>query len=490
MPDKKDLELLILGHTPILQIESHEEKRALDMLVRIAIANRLPVYQWSVTEGLKRLDIDLGMQRHNAEPADVLGHIKSSSVEGIFVLLDFDPYLSEPTNTRFIKEIAMKFDGSRNKLVFISHKIEMPMSLNHSVVRFDLSLPNEEALIKIIQEEARKWQHESGQKVSLDKKSVLRIVSNLKGLTFKDARRLIRNAIVNDDAITESDVDEIMQAKYRLLNRDDVISFEYDTARFGDVGGMSRLKQWLHQREKVFHGQGRQDEVDSPKGLLLLGVQGCGKSLAAKAVAGIWKVPLLRFDFAALYDKYIGESEKNLRTTLKTAELMAPCVLWIDEIEKGISGGNDDGTSRRILGALLTWLAENRARVFVVATANNIEALPPELIRKGRLDEIFFVDLPREDIRKQIFYIHLQKRKVAVDDINMDEVARACDGFSGAEIEQVIVSALYAVRAGDAEMNTRYLLDEIAATRPLSVVMDEKINELRQWAAHRTVPVD
>ncbi len=490
MPDKKDLELLIMGHTPILQIESHEEKRALDMLVHIAVANRLPVYQWSVTEGLKRLDIDLGTQRHNADPADVLGHIKSSSVEGIFVLLDFDPYLSDPTNTRFIKEIAMKFDGSRNKLVFISHKIEMPMSLNHSVVRFDLSLPNEEALIKIIQEEARKWQHESGQKVSLDKKSVLRIVSNLKGLTFKDARRLIRNAIVNDDAITDSDVDEIMQAKYRLLNRDDVISFEYDTARFGDVGGMSRLKQWLHQREKVFHGQGRQHEVDSPKGLLLLGVQGCGKSLAAKAVAGIWKVPLLRFDFAALYDKYIGESEKNLRATLKTAELMAPCVLWIDEIEKGISGGNDEGTSRRILGALLTWLAENRARVFVVATANNIDALPPELIRKGRLDEIFFVDLPREDVRKQIFHIHLEKRKVAIDDINMDEVARACDGFSGAEIEQVIVSALYAVRAGDAEMNTRYLLDEIAATRPLSVVMDEKITQLRQWAAHRTVPVD
>ncbi|MDT8451986.1 MAG: AAA family ATPase [Gammaproteobacteria bacterium] len=490
MPDKKDLELLILGHTPILQIESHEEKRALDLLVRIAVANRLPVYQWSVTEGLKRLDIDLGTQRHNAEPADVLGHIKSSSVERIFVLLDFDPYLSEPTNTRFIKEIAMKFDGSRNKLVFISHKIEMPMNLNHSVVRFDLSLPNEEALIKIIREEARKWQHESGQKVSLDKQSVLRIVSNLKGLTFKDARRLIRNAIVNDGAITESDADEIMQAKYRLLNRDDVISFEYDTACFGDVGGMSRLKQWLHQREKVFHAQERLDEVDGPRGLLLLGVQGCGKSLAAKAVAGIWKVPLLRFDFAALYDKYIGESEKNLRASLNTAGLMAPCVLWIDEIEKGISGGNDDGTSRRILGALLTWLAENKARVFVVATANNIDALPPELIRKGRLDEIFFVDPPKEDIRKQIFYIHLEKRKVAIDEINMDEVARASDGFSGAEIEQVIVSALYAVRAGDAEMNTRYLLDEIAATRPLSVVMDEKITQLRQWAAHRTVPVD
>ena len=490
MPDQKDLELLIQGHTPILQIESHEEKRALNLLVRIAVGNRLPVFQWSVTEGLKRLDIDLGVQRHNSEPADVLGHIKSSNTEGIFVLLDFDPYVSEPTNTRYIKEIAMKFDGSRNKLVFISHKINMPVSLNHSVVRFDLSLPNEKALIQIVNEEALKWQRESGQKVSIDKKAVSRMVSNLKGLTFKDSRRLIRNAIVHDNAITESDLDDVMKAKYQLLNRDDVISFEYDTARFGDVGGMSKLKQWLHQREKVFHGQGELQGVDAPKGLLLLGVQGCGKSLAAKAVAGIWKVPLLRFDFSALYDKYIGESENNLRSSLKTAEVMSPCVLWIDEIEKGISGGNDDGTAKRILGALLTWLAENKSHVFVVATANNIEDLPPELIRKGRLDEIFFVDLPNEEIRKKIFSIHLEKRQATTAEINLDEVAQASDGFSGAEIEQVVVSALYAVRAEDDEMNTQYLIDEIKSTRPLSVVMAEQIDRLRDWASDRTVPVD
>lgn len=490
MPDQKDLELLILGHTPILQIESHEEKRALNLLVRIAVSNRLPVFQWAVTEGLKRLDIDLGTQRHNAEPADVLAHIKSSEVEGIYVLLDFEPYLNEPKNTRYLKEIAMKFDGSRNKLVLISHQINMPISLNHSVARFDLSLPNEAALLNIINEEALSWQRESGQKVSVDKKAVARIVSNLKGLTFKDSRRLIRNAIVDENAITESDIDEVMKAKYQLLNRDGVISFEYDTARFGDVGGMSRLKQWLHQREKVFHGEAGVQLLDAPKGLLLLGVQGCGKSLAAKAIAGIWNVPLLRFDFAALYDKYMGESEKNLRASLKTAAVMAPCVLWIDEIEKGISGGNDDGTAKRILGAFLTWLAENRARVFVVATANNIEDLPPELIRKGRLDEIFFVDLPSAEIRQQIFSIHLEKRKVASTALNLNTVAQACDGFSGAEIEQVVVSALYAVRAGNAQMNTQHLIDEIKATRPLSVVMAEQINALREWAAVRTVPAD
>ena len=490
MPDQKDLELLILGHTPILQIESHEEKRALNLLVRIAVANRLPVYQWSVTEGLKRLDIDLGTQRHNAEPSDVLAHIKSANVEGIYVLLDFDPYLSDPKNTRYIKEIAMKFDGGRNKLVFISHKINMPISLNHSVARFELSLPNTEALIRIVHEEAVNWQRQSGQKVSVDKKSVSRIVSNLKGLTFKDSSRLIRNAIVDDNAITESDIDAVMKAKYQLLNHDDVISFEYDTARFGDVGGMSKLKQWLHQRQKVFHGQGNIEGIDAPRGLLLLGVQGCGKSLAAKAIAGIWHVPLLRFDFAALYDKYIGESESNLRSSLKTAEVMAPCVLWIDEIEKGISGGNDDGTSKRILGAFLTWLAENKSHVFVVATANNIDELPPELIRKGRLDEIFFVDLPNAEIRQQIFSIHLEKRKVASAGVNLEAVAQACEGFSGAEIEQVVVSALYAVRAGEVEMNTQHLIDEIESTRPLSVVMAEQIGQLRHWAANRTVPVD
>ena len=490
MPDQKDLELLILGHTPILQIESHEEKRALNLLVRIAVDNSLPVFQWSVTEGLKRLDIDLGVQRHNAEPSDVLAHIKSSNKDGVYVLLDFDPYVNEPTNTRYIKEIAMKFDGTRNKLVFISHQIKMPVSLNHSIVRFDLSLPNEDALSYMVSEEALNWQRESGQKVSLEKKAVARMVSNLKGLTFKDSRHLIRNAIVHDNAITESDVSEVMHAKYQLLNRDDVISFEYDTARFGDVGGMGKLKQWLHQREKFFHGESNVQGIDAPKGLLLLGVQGCGKSLAAKAIAGIWNVPLLRFDFGALYDKFIGESEKNLRASLKTAEVMSPCVLWIDEIEKGISGGNDDGTSKRILGALLTWLAENKSHVFVVATANNIEDLPPELIRKGRLDEIFFVDLPAEEIRKQIYAIHLEKREVSTTAVNLDEVARASEGFSGAEIEQVVVSALYTIHAEEEQMNTQYLLDGIKATRPLSVVMAEQIEQLREWAAERTVPVD
>ena len=490
MSDIKDLELLILGHTPILQIESHEEKRTLDLLVRIATSNIIPVFQWSATEGLKRLDIDLGIQRHNAAPDDVLAHIKSADVAGIYILLDFESYIKEPMNIRYIKEIAMMFDGTRNKLVFLSHKIDMPQSLHHSVARFELSLPDKKALTELVNQESLKWQKETGTSVSSVEKTVSRLVQNISGLTFNDARRLIRNTIVDDGAITEDDLPEVMQAKYKLLNRDDVISFEYDTARFSEVGGMQKLKQWLLQREQVFQGKQTHKGLDRPRGLLLLGVQGCGKSLAAKAIAGIWGVPLLRFDFAALYNKYIGESESNLRASLKTAEVMEPCVLWIDEIEKGISGGNDDGTSKRILGAFLTWLAENKSHVFVVATANQIEDLPPELIRKGRFDETFFVDLPDVDIRKNIFSIHLEKRQVGLAGIDLSALAMASEGFSGSEIEQVIVSALYAVHPDNEVMATQHLLNEIQATRPLSVVMAEQINRLREWAAERTVSVD
>ncbi|MGB5396166.1 MAG: AAA family ATPase [Gammaproteobacteria bacterium] len=490
MPDTRDLELLLLGHAPILQIETREEKRALKLLVEIATRNTLSIFKWSVTQGLARLDIDLGTQKHIAEPVEVLKHIAAIEREGVYILLDFEPYCQDPVNARHLKEIAMKMEGTRSKLVLVSHDIQLPSSLKHMVVKFELSLPNEAALNKLVSEEATRWQQESGKRLSTSRDNISRLVKNLGGLSYNDARRLIRNAIVDDGAITGDDLPEVMQAKYRLLNRDDVISFEYETAKFSEVGGMARLKHWLQTRESAFLDASNGKSLDRPRGVLLLGVQGCGKSLAAKAIAGIWKVPLLRFDFAALYNKYIGETERNLRESLKTAQVMAPCVLWIDEIEKGISGGNDDGTSKRVLGAFLTWLAENKQHVFVVATANNIHDLPPELIRKGRLDEIFFVDLPSADIRKQIFSIHMQKRGLESSAVKLDELIRASEGFSGSEIEQVIVSAHYASHASAEPVTTQTLLNEISTTRPLSVVMAEQITQLRDWASNRTVAVD
>jgi SpoVK/Ycf46/Vps4 family AAA+-type ATPase len=290
-----------------------------------------------------------------------------------------------------------------------------------------------------------------------------------------------------------TDLPGVMQAKYELLNRSGVLAFEYDTAKFADLGGMTRLKEWLKQRRPAFDGSvtAAAARLDPPKGLLLLGVQGCGKSVAARAAAGIFGVPLLRLDFASIHNKYIGESERNLRETLATADVMAPCVLWIDEIEKGVSTGEgDSGTSRRLLGTFLTWLAEKKTKVFVVATANDISALPPELIRKGRFDEIFFVDLPNAAVRATILMIHAQKRAVTLSDTHIGQLAHACDGFSGAEIEQAIVSAVYSAHATNETVNATHVLEEIKATRPLSIVMAEKIGELRAWAAERTVSAD
>jgi SpoVK/Ycf46/Vps4 family AAA+-type ATPase len=330
-----------------------------------------------------------------------------------------------------------------------------------------------------------------GSRVQVDPKAHELLIQNLAGLTWADTERLARNAIYVDGAITRSDLPGVMQAKYELLNRGGALHFEYDTAQFNDVGGLSRLKAWLQQRRPVFRGDESAAHLDAPKGILLLGVQGCGKSLAAKATAGILGVPLLRLDFATIYDKYHGETERKLRESLKTADVMSPCVLWIDEIEKGLAGrGGETGTTQRVLGSFLTWMAERQSKVFVVATANDISTLPPELVRKGRFDEIFFVDLPSADIRKSILSIHLANRKQALANFDLAALTAATDGFSGAEIEQAIVSSLYAAHAQNEPLSTSHVLSEIQQTRPLSVVMAERISEMRNWAAGRTVPCD
>jgi SpoVK/Ycf46/Vps4 family AAA+-type ATPase len=254
---------------------------------------------------------------------------------------------------------------------------------------------------------------------------------------------------------------------------------------------MKRLKTWLSQRKTAFGRDGTAAHLDPPKGILLIGIQGCGKSLAAKAAAGILGVPLLRLDFGSLYDKYHGETERKLRESLNTADVMSPCVLWIDEIEKGLAGsGGETGTTQRVLGSFLTWMAEKKSTVFVVATANDITAMPPELIRKGRFDEIFFIDLPRQRVRATIFAIHLTSRSQALKDFDIEKLASSSQGFSGAEIEQAVVSALYAAHAKAQALSTEHLQEEIQQTKPLSVVMRERVSGLRQWADGRTVPAD
>ncbi|MDH3748295.1 MAG: AAA family ATPase [Gammaproteobacteria bacterium] len=496
MDQRHDLELILQSRTPIVTIETQDETRILEMLksINLAAANTqyVPLFRWTITDGLQRLDIDLEPQTINSQPTDVLKHIRAVAKPGVYVLLDFHPFIEDPVHVRLLKDICMQDPELQRQIVFISHEVKLPSELESFSARVDLALPDEAERQKIIENVADEWSQENaGSRVQADTRAYKMLIENLAGLTYQDTERLARNAIYVDGAITKSDLPGVMQAKYDLLNRGGALHFEYDTAKFTDVGGLIRLKTWLSQRKAPFRREESAAHLDPPKGILLIGIQGCGKSLAAKATAGIFGVPLLRLDFGSLYDKYHGETERKLRDSLNTADVMSPCVLWIDEIEKGLAGqGGETGTTQRVLGTFLTWMAEKLTRVFVVATANDISAMPPELVRKGRFDEIFFVDLPDIQIRAAIFSIHLTSRGQALKNFDIDALANAADGFSGAEIEQALVAALYTAHAKDQPLATTHILDEICQTRPLSVVMSENVSALRMWAADRTVPCD
>ena len=489
MPDLHDLELLLRSDTPIILIESTEEPRVITLFAQLALRIAQPAWCWSVTEGLRRLEFDAEQKQRLTDPTQALRYLRSGGEAGVYLLLDFHPYLAEPLHVRLLKEIAQSYGERPRTLVLVSHALEAPPELRHLCVRCDLRLPDRNRILTLIREEAQAWKQSGGGGggVRAAREAVEQLAQNLLGVTESDARRLIRNAIRNDGAITVDDVAEVKRAKYELLSPGGLISFEYDTRSFADVAGLANLKTWVDRRRAPFLDPARIQ--DFPRGILLLGVQGGGKSLAAKAVAGRFGVPLLRLDFGTLYDKYIGETEKNLRKALATADQMAPCCLWVDEIEKGIAtGSEDEGVGRRVLGTLLTWMAERNTRVFLVATANDITRLPPELVRKGRIDELFFVDLPDAAVRAEAFAIHLRNRGLDPSGFDLPRLAQASEGFTGAGIEQAVVSALYAVEAGKRTPDTCALLDELGRTQPLSVVMAEQIEALRDWARERCVP--
>lgn len=491
MQDVKDLALIIDTKVPLIALETHNEPHALQLLTRVAMQRQLGYFCWSVTEGLCRFGFggDSAPGAQPESPTEVLRQIKRNNAPALYALCDFHPYLTnQPEQVRLLKDIAMAQERLGHTVVLVSHELELPPELRRFSARFQLALPSDTQLLAIVREEAGIWARQNPQAALKTEPAVLKkLVRNLRGLTEADARRLARGAIRDDGAITAADLPEVNRAKFELLDMGGVLSYEYDTAHFTDVGGLTRLKDWIATREQAVLSAQR----DRPKGVLLLGVQGSGKSLAAKAVAGLWGLPLLRLDMAVLYNKYIGETEKNLRKALQQAELMAPCVLWLDEIEKGLAGGNhDEGTSLRVLGTLLTWMAERRAPVFMVATANDVDGLPPELLRKGRFDEIFFVDLPDADTRAEIFAIHLRRRNFDPARFDPAALAAQADQFSGAEIEQAVVAALYTCSARREPLNDAAILQAIDSTVPLAVMLAEKIGALRQWAAQRTVAAD
>lgn len=486
--DIHDLGLLLDSRVKLIITESWEEPRVLETMASLAVKRARTWFTWDQVDGLRRLGFGAEIdETDTCDPEKALQCARDDTQQSIYVFCDLHPFLDNFKVVRLLKLLAMNTDSRAPTVMLVSHQLKLPPELSRLAARVELSMPSDEQLSAIIREEAASWTEQNqGIKVRTDSRTLEQVVRNLRGTTHEEARRLARKLIADDGAITQEDVPALNKAKFSLLDMQGVLSFEQDTAHFAEVGGLLHFKRWLMERQAAFLGTGT--IKDAPRGVMLVGVQGAGKSLAAKAVAGVWGLPLLRLDFAALYNKYIGETEKSLREALQMADCMEPCVLWIDEIEKGLApDGNDQGVSRRLLGTLLTWMSERRSRVFLVATANDVSQLPPELIRKGRLDEMFFIDLPDGSVREEILRIHLHKRGLDVDGFNLPALAQASEGFSGAEIEQAVVAAVYAASARQQSVTGTHLQAALAQTSPLSVVMAERLQALREWGRERAV---
>ena len=484
-----DLELLIETGKRLIIVETQQEGCFLNGFKRMAKYSQQMFFHWSVTQGLLRLAPGYKAQIMNRDINALFAQIKNTTVSSVYILVDFHPFLDDPVAIRHIKDCLS--DKQNHVLILLSQQIDLPQELEIFATRYELPLPTVDELKAMVAEKARTFYKQRNLVVERsDDKILSRLVDNLCGLSMVDAKRLAHHAIFNDGIIDQQDIADVAKEKFKLLNQDSVLNLHLDHEELDKIAGFDNLKKWLKQREPIFNQEAELAGVDMPKGMLLLGVQGCGKSMAAKAVSGSWHLPLLHLDFAALYNRFYGQTEENLRDALKTAEMMSPCVLWLDEIEKGLSAVSaSDDVSKRMLGTFLTWLAEKKQRVFVVATANDVSALPPELLRKGRFDEVFFVDLPAEKQRESILTIHLKRRDLFNDEIDTSLVSKHSEGFSGAELEQLVVSAIYAGNISKTKMNTELLLEQVNATRPLSVLMAEKVSSLREWAKQRTVPV-
>ncbi len=488
----QELRLLIVSRHALVCVESDEERRLVARLGAVCRELDLPLFTWSVADGMRRR----GQQQpvyDTGDPLKALQHIDASRLAAVYALLDFHPYLAEPRVVRRLREIAQEATRNRVTLVLSGPSLTLPPELRPYAASYRLRLPDEAELRGVIRDTFRDLSRDRRLQFRLDGEGIHAIVSHLRGLTLEQARRVVSRAVLDDGVLDAADLAHVLDAKRERIEQSGVLEYFDVDHDLPELGGLANLKSWLTRFRAGFGPRAKQLGLRPPRGVMLVGVQGCGKSLAAKTIARAWELPLLRLDPGRLMDKYIGESEKNLRRALETAEAVAPVVLWIDEVEKAFAGStsaeSDAGLGRRIFGTFLTWLQEKKETVFVAATANDLSATPPELLRKGRFDEIFFIDLPNEAERRQIFSIHLALRKQDPAAFDLDALARAADGFSGAEIEQAVVAALYGLLAeGEAALTTERLLAELAATVPLSRSRREYVAELRELARERFVP--
>jgi ATP-dependent 26S proteasome regulatory subunit len=510
------LKILIDSSTPIVVVETVEEMHAV-RLVRAACSSlNLAAFEWSIASGLARCGNDgpaqvltdafSGPTGHDStdiaakaiynsrEPVQVLGNLEGISVDAAFILKDFHRHMDDPVVVRRLRDVGQKFSQNRRTVVITAPSIVIPPELASLVEYLELPLPDKQRLRQIIDEMIVRVGRSRTLKRNLDSAGLDAMANNLRGLSEEEAERAVSQALVTRYGLTPEIVTDVLQAKKELLRRSEMLDFVEVSDTLTNVGGLENLKKWLAERQGTWEDDARAFGLEPPKGVIILGVQGCGKSMCAQAIAGEWKIPLVKFDTAAIFDKYIGETEKRIQKVFQVAEGLAPCVLWIDELEKVFAGSgadsasSDAGVSSRLLASFLSWMQERKTPVFVAATCNNVSALPPELIRKGRFDELFFVDLPNQTERKQIFAIQLTKRKRNPAEFDLDQVASAARGYSGAEIEAALQTALYAAFATKQPLITQTLIQALKATVPLSTTRAEEIDALRDWAGKRAVP--
>ncbi len=488
----QDVKLHIQARYPIIYLVSWEEARIIAEIEKIAIEEdqRKKVFLWTETLGLKNLvlnDADQSM----TDPLQVLTYIANSEEKAIFVLLDFHPFLENHQVVRRVRDIAKSLKSTHKTVIFLSPKLVLPDEVSKEIVVFDFDLPSLEELGEALDaflEQAKRDRRITS--VRLKKEQRERLLKTSQGLTIDEMHGALSKSVVAHQKIGENTIPMMLEEKKQIIRKSGVLEYYAPDDTFEEIGGVPALKRWLSKRDLAFTEDARKFGLPVPKGLLLVGVQGCGKSLTAKAVAAQWKLPLLRFDLGKVFSGVVGSSEENVRKAIKLAESIAPCILWIDEIEKGLSGSasshfSDAGTAARVFGTFVTWLQEKEKSVFVIATANNIALLPPELLRKGRFDEIFFVDLPGAEERRDIFQIHLKKRHRSPKQFDLQLLKNKSEGFSGAEIEQAIISALYDAFEHGRPLSTDDLVKSLEETVPLSQTMDEQISALRNWAQTR-----
>lgn len=493
---QEELETLIRARYPILYIVSNEELRVQRMVQAIAVRRQKRLFEWSYTTGIVPAGTSIQSQKYrNAatkDPLLALDQVIDQVEPALFLFKDFHPFLTRTNHAvvRRLKEIALHLKESLKTVLLLSPTLEIPAELDKEVTVLNFPLPSKEdleGLLDRIVEEVQPMGHVS---IELNGPGRDRLLQSALGLTLAEAENVLAKIVVKNQRLSAEDVHEVFAEKQQIIRKSGLLEYYATEETFGHIGGLAVLKDWLNKRSLALSSEARAFGLPAPRGILMLGVQGCGKSLCAKAVSTQWQLPLLRFDMGRMFGSLVGSSEENVRRAIGVAESVAPAVLWVDEIDKAFAGSQasglaDGGTTARVFGTFLTWLSEKTAPVFVVATANDISHLPPELLRKGRLDEIFFVDLPTPEERREIFQIHLRKRGRGPEDFDCEALAARTSDFSGAEIEEAINSALYdAFSAGEA-LATGHIQIAIAETVPLARTMDEQIGRLRSWAEGR-----